>query len=194
MSGTAARRALVVALVVVVGVVAVGVAAWTAEPLVAGSAGAAQGPTDVPPPTGSAGSGVAIDFQAGGRVAYGTEVRNGAWLPVAIDGLTADQDGGGLLTDLRLALLRDPSMFDFADAALRPFEPVTLWPGERLTLAVVGRFVDCRTAIDHFSPNTFVGITEVWLDVQVAGLPRVAHVPLVLSVELAAPATRTCPG
>ena len=189
MPAVLARRLGVVALVIAAAVVAV---AWTAEPLLAGEAGAAQGPTDVPPPADSSGGGVAIAYVAGGRVAYGVEVRNGTLLPVTIDGLVAEQ-GGGLLTDLRPALLRDPGMFDFSDASLQPFTPVTLGPGGRTTIAVVGRFVDCRTAIDHFSPNTFVGIEELWLDVHVAGLPRVAHVPLVLPVELEAPAVRSCP-
>ncbi|MBI3750722.1 MAG: hypothetical protein HY263_03565 [Chloroflexi bacterium] len=187
MRGAVARRAVLVALVLVSAVVAV---AWTQEPLSPGNAAAVQGPPDQSPPPSGTGA-IAVAFEANARVAYGTEVRNGL-LPMTIDGLTVDQ-GGGLLTDLHLVLLRDPKLFDFADGSVRPFTPITLGPGETTTIGVVGRFVDCRTAVDHFSPSTSATLVELWLDVHVAGLPRVAHVPLQLPVELLAPETRTCP-
>jgi hypothetical protein len=189
MANLAARRVLFV--VAVLAAALVGLALLT-EPLEPGHGGAAEGPPDASAmPAGEPGD-AAIAFEAGGRVAYGTEIRNGGLLPVTIDGLTPGQ-GGGLLTDLRLGLLRDPGMLDIGDASLRPFEPVTLGPGDSTFIAVVGRFVDCRTAIDHFSPGAGVHVQELWLDVHILGLPRVAHVPLRLIFELMGPAVRSCP-
>lgn len=167
--------------------------AWLAEPLVTGHAGMAAGPagtTGVPDGQG----GVSYPYVAGARVAYGVEVRDSLLLPVTITGLDPDVTANdGLIQGSTLFLLRDASVIDSQEAALRPFAPVTLGPGESVFMMVVGTEADCRWATDHFSPGTGVTYVQLRLSAQVLGLGRSVDVPLMSGLELLAPETRTCP-
>lgn len=181
----------VVLLLIVVGVAA----AWLLPPLGTGNGGVASGPPGGRTETGVHGQSI-IYYVAGGRVAFGMEVRNTTFLPVTIVGLhDADAGAGGFLLDgTHLLLGTDPTFLGLEDEHTRPFEPMTLGPGASRLIGVVGTFPTCADARPRWSTGVGIGIDSLLFDVRVAGLlPAGADVPLLQAVDLRGDADAACP-
>jgi hypothetical protein len=164
-----------------VGLLALGVAAaWLVPPLATGSSGVAQGPPD----SGSTmdEDGVAtIAFAPDGRVAFGVEVRNATFLPVTIVSLRGlDEDALQLVGPE--ALVGDGEVVGLDAAHARPFEAVSLAPGEAILIGIAGRFPACANA-HSWSAGAGIHVDRLGLEVRVLGvLPRDVEVPLLQEV------------
>ena len=182
------RTALTLALGALVVLIA---AALLVPPLGRGSAGVTSGPPNGRTEGGPDGAAV-IFYLPGGKVGIGIEVRNSTFLPVTITGLT----GGTAvfaLEDVGLVLAVDAGYVGLEEDHVRPFEPLTLAPGQAQLIGLVGAFPACTSA----RPNWSTGVGRVFralrLDTRVAGLlPVVAEVPLFQPVELRGDADAAC--
>jgi hypothetical protein len=178
-------------LVAVMGLLAFGVAAaWLMPPLAAGSSGVAQGP----PGSGSTigeDDVATIVFVPDGRVAFGVEVRNATFLPVTIVGLRGVDDDSLQLVGAT-AVLGDGVVVGLDTAHTRPFEAVSLAPGETTLVGIAGNFPDCANA-HTWATGAGIQVDRLWLAVNIAGvLPREVEVPLLREVALVGSET-ACP-
>lgn len=175
---------------------AVGIAgayAATAEPLVFHGSWAGPGGDATPVEDAPDRQRYSLPFVAGGRIAWGVEIRNTLLVPVTIRGLQAFAgDLAPLATAEELHLLRT----DFVSVApddLRPFASLELAPGQAVFLAITAQFVDCASARQHWSPGSALVQDDLRLDVGVLGLPRLARVALPFSLRFQAPDETGCP-
>jgi hypothetical protein len=125
-----------------------------------------------------------------GPIRWGMDVRNPMLVPVTIRGLHADADEPPtLVTDLTLHLLAGEVM---AVDQLLPFAPVELAPGEGVFLAMSERFTDCASAQEQWISGSAFVRQDLWFEVSVMGLPRLARVSLPFDLAYDAPGGEGC--
>lgn len=188
------RRRLVFGglVVVLVAAAAVGVYASAADPLQPGAASAVAGGLQSEAADEVGRFRYDFRFVALGPIRWGLDVRNSMLVPVTIYGL----DHGGELpsehvADQTLQLLAGESIGLEPDQ-LRPFTPLELAPGAEVFLAVSERFADCASATQQWSPGSAFLRQELWLDVSVLGLSRLARVRLPFDLAYDAPDGEGC--
>jgi hypothetical protein len=130
-----------------------------------------------------------VAFADRGEVRWGVEVRNTLPVPVRIEGLAQSELSGRALIDKpELHLLRDVRVIGVEAEAVRPFEPVTLGPGDAVFLAITDHFVDCATAHAGWALGSGLVRSDVGVAVSVLGVPRMAKVALPFALAYQAPA------
>lgn len=173
-------------------VAAVGVYASVADPLGPGTGGVVAGGLQAEDPDETGRFRYDFRFVPREPIRWGIDVRNPLLVPVTIRGLHADAElPPTLVTDLTLHLLATDSMGVEPDQ-LRPFAPIEVAPGEEVFLAMSERFTDCALAHERWIPGSALIRQELWLEVGVMGLPRLARVPLPFDLAYDAPDGECC--
>lgn len=191
-AGRRVRRRLVFGglMVVLALVAAAGVYATATDPLEYGGGGVVAAGEQAEHPDAMARFRYDFRFVPLGPIRWGIDVRNAMLVPVTIRGLHAD-------ADLQSTLVTDPTLHLVAGnvmqvEALRPFAPVALEPGEAAFLAMTEHFIGCARAQERWIAGSALVRQDLWFEVSVVGLPRLARVPLPFDLAYDAPDGEGC--
>jgi hypothetical protein len=133
----------------------------------------------------------AVPFEPGGTLAIGFSVRNTGRFPLTIKSVGSfGTYSDNTLAEMHPALPPEGALF--SPEGTRPFEPITLAPGEETTLQLMGQMRDCEAVLDHWAPGGGMVVDAVRLNVRWLLMSTDVEIPLPQVMHIGSPSDSGC--
>lgn len=129
----------------------------------------------------------AATFAPGDPVGMGFSVRNTGPLPLTVVSVASFE-----LVLVEMHPILPPEGEMFAIEGMRPFEPITLGPGEEATIQLMGRIRDCDAVRDYWRPGGAMRFEAVRLTVRWLLMSTEVEIPLQQALQIDGPAEGQC--